>query len=95
MWNCSVARQCMSTYCLADTSHAALVHWDIFEHPLYSLDLPSLNFSLFPKMKEHLAGKRFTNDEDLKEAVITWLNTRRPHDMKWIYTNSAKVQEVP
>ena len=27
-------------------------------------------------MKEHLAGKRFTNDEDLKDAVVTWLNNQ-------------------
>ena len=44
-------------------------HWDIFEHPLYSLDLAPLEFFLFLKMKENLAGKRFTNDEDLRNAV--------------------------
>ena len=43
-------------------------HWDIFEHPPYSPDLASSDFFLFSKMKEHLAGKHFTNDEDLKDA---------------------------
>ena len=33
------------------------------------------NFSLFPKMKEHLAGKPFAND-DPKDAVVTWLNNQ-------------------
>ena len=27
-------------------------------------------------MKEHLAGKCFANDEDLKDAVVTWLNSQ-------------------
>ena len=44
-------------------------HWDIFEHSPYSSDLAPSNFLLFPKMKEHLTGKRFANDEDLKNAV--------------------------
>ena len=44
------------------------MHWDIVEHP-YSPDLAPSDFFLFPKMKEHLAGKRFVNDEDLKNAV--------------------------
>ena len=39
---------------------------------------------LFPKMKEHLFGKRFANDEDLEYAG--WI-TRRPHGMKRVYTN--------
>ena len=34
----------------------------------YSPDLEPSDFFLFPKMKEHLAGKRFTSDEDLKDA---------------------------
>ena len=51
-------------------------HWEIFEHPPYSPDLAPSDFSLFPKLKEHLADKRFANDEDLKDAG--WI-TRRPH----------------
>ena len=41
----------------------------------YSTDLTPADFSLFPKI-EHLAGKRFANDEDLKDAILTWLNNR-------------------
>ena len=51
-------------------------HWDIFEHPTYSPDLAPSEFSPFPNMKEHLAGKRFANDEDLKGTVVTWLNNQ-------------------
>ena len=47
----------------------AQFHWGIFEDLPYNSDLASSDFFLFPKMKEHLAGKRFANDEDLKNAV--------------------------
>ena len=47
-------------------------------------DLAPLDLFLFPKMKEHFAGKRFVNDEDMKDAVSI---TRRPHGMKRVYTN--------
>ena len=59
-------------------------HWDIFEHPPHTADLTPSDFFLFPKMKEYLAGKRFVNDEDLKDAVLI---IRRLHGMKRIYTN--------
>jgi len=45
-------------------------HWDTFDHPPYSPDLALSDFYLFSKMKEHLAGKRFTDDEDLQHAVM-------------------------
>ena len=44
-------------------------HWDIFEHPLYRLDLAQSYFFQFSKMKEHSACRpnRFSC-EDLKDA---------------------------
>jgi len=51
-------------------------HWDTFDHPPYSPDLAPSDFYLFSKMKEHLAVKRFTDDEDLQHAVIDWLNSQ-------------------
>ena len=59
-------------------------HWDIFEHPPYSPDMAPSDFFLFSKMKEHLARKCFTNDEDLKDGG--WI-TRQPHGMRRVYTN--------
>ena len=67
-------------------------HWDIFEHPPYNPDLAPSDFLLFSKMKDHLAGKRFANDEDLKDAG--WI-TRRPHGMKWCQgTTSALISKA-
>ena len=42
----------------------------------YSPDLAPSDFYLFSKMKEYLAGKRFTDDEDLQHAVMDWLNSQ-------------------
>ena len=51
-------------------------HWDTFGHPPYSPDLAPSDFYLFLKMKGHLAGRRFTDDEDLQHAVVDWLNSQ-------------------
>ena len=37
----------------------------------YSPKLAPSDFFLFPKMKEHHVGKRFANDKDLQNAVVT------------------------
>ena len=51
-------------------------HWDTFDHPPYSPVLAPSDFHLFLKMKEHLAGKRHADDEDLQHAVVDWLNSQ-------------------
>ena len=48
-------------------------HYDIFGSPPCSPDLAPSDFFLFLKMKEHIAGKRFAKDENLKNAsTATW-----------------------
>ncbi|GBO17806.1 hypothetical protein AVEN_152303-1 [Araneus ventricosus] len=42
--------------------------------PPYSPDLAPSDFHLLLKLKEFLGGKRFRSDEELENAVITWLN---------------------
>ena len=41
-------------------------------HPPYSPDLAPLDYFLFRVMKTFLRGKRFSSDEKVKEAVMTW-----------------------
>jgi histone-lysine N-methyltransferase SETMAR len=48
--------------------------WQVFEHPAYSPDLALSDFHLFPKSKEFLGGRCFKSDEDVKDAVMEWLN---------------------
>jgi len=52
--------------------HSVGTHLTILPSP----DLAPLDFYLFSKMKEHLVGKRFTDDEDLHHAVVDWLNSQ-------------------
>ncbi|KAK7575531.1 hypothetical protein V9T40_011817 [Parthenolecanium corni] len=43
--------------------------WSIMTHPPYSPDLAPSDFHLFPALKRHLGGRRFTSDEEVKIAV--------------------------
>ncbi|CAH2103708.1 unnamed protein product [Euphydryas editha] len=52
------------------------VGFDILNYPPYSLDLaPSDNY-LFPKMKKELRGKKFTTDDEVKEAVSAYFEDK-------------------
>ena len=43
------------------------------DHPPYSPDLAPSDFHLFIHIKKFLGGKRFDDDDDLKDAVQKWL----------------------
>jgi len=43
--------------------------FSVLPHPPYSPDLAPSYFHLFPKLKEHLKGQRFSCDEEVKSAV--------------------------
>jgi len=45
----------------------------VLPHPPYSPDLAPSDFHLFPKLKEHLMGQRFSCDEEVKSAVRKWV----------------------
>lgn len=42
-------------------------------HPPYSLDLARSDFHLFPNLKKDLAGRRYTKDDEVIDAVDTYL----------------------
>ena len=42
------------------------------DHPPYSTDLALNDFHLFLHLKEHLAGKKFDDDDEVQEEVMTW-----------------------
>ena len=50
--------------------------WELLDHPPYIPDLAPSDFHVFPKLKEYLGGKRFENDDVLKETVTNWLNAQ-------------------
>jgi len=41
-------------------------------HPPYSPDLAPSDYFLYRVMKNFFRGKRFSSDEEVKEAVTTW-----------------------
>jgi len=46
--------------------------WDILDHPPYSPDIAPSDFHLFLRLKKHLAGKKFDDDDEVQKEVMTW-----------------------
>ena len=42
-------------------------------HPQYSADLAPSDYHLFPYLKQHLCGKRFSTNDELKYVTEQWL----------------------
>ena len=42
------------------------------DHPSYSSDLAPSDFHLFLHLKKHVAGKKFDDDYEVQEEVLTW-----------------------
>ena len=61
-----VARQCLSIYCCPHC-------WNT---PQYSPDLAPFDYHLFGPLKEALRSRRFTSDQELKEAVHALLTAQ-------------------
>jgi histone-lysine N-methyltransferase SETMAR len=49
------------------------LQWEFLEHPPYSPDLSPSDFHLFGSLKNHLGGKRFSDDEEVETEVRKWL----------------------
>ena len=47
--------------------------FEVFKHPPYSSNLAPLDFHLFGPNKEHLRGHKFADDNEVMEAVQSWL----------------------
>lgn len=47
--------------------------FEVLAHPPYSPDLAPSDYHLFGPLKETLRGRRFTSDQEMKEAVHAWL----------------------
>ena len=47
--------------------------FELLQHPPYSPDLSPSDYHIFGPLKEALRGRRFASDEEVKEAVHTWL----------------------
>jgi hypothetical protein len=52
------------------------LRFEVLDHPAYSPDLALLDFHLFGPLKEALRGRRFADDDKVKEAEHDWLCTQ-------------------
>jgi transposase len=47
--------------------------FEVLKHPPYSPDLAPSDFHLFGHLKEHMLGQNFADDNEVMEAVQSWL----------------------
>lgn len=52
------------------------VGFDIIDHPPYSPDLAPSDYYLFPNLKRELRGKKFSTDEEVKDAVSAYFSEK-------------------
>lgn len=50
--------------------------FEIINHPPYSPELAPCNYYLFPNMKKELRGKKFSSDEEEKDAVSAYFEDK-------------------
>jgi len=64
----------------------------VLPHPPYSPELAPSDFHLFPKLKEHLKGQRFSCDEEVKSAVRKWFQKQNTNFYKDGFKKKKLVQ---
>jgi histone-lysine N-methyltransferase SETMAR len=52
--------------------------FESLSHPPYSPDLAPSDFHFFPHLKRDLKGTNFTSDDEVKQAVTSWIKERTP-----------------
>ena len=52
--------------------------FEVLSHPPYSPDLVPSYFHFFPHLKRDLKGTHFNSDDEVKQAVTSWIKQRTP-----------------
>jgi len=52
--------------------------FEVLSHLPYSSDLTTNNFHFFPHLKRDLKVTHFTSDDEVKQAVTSWIKQRTP-----------------
>jgi transposase len=65
------------------TAHATIdaletLKFEVLSHLPYSPDLVPSDFHFFPHLKRDLKGTHFTSDDEVKQAVTSWIKQRTP-----------------
>jgi hypothetical protein len=50
-----------------------MLKFEVLSHPPYSLDLAPSDFHFFPRLKRDLKGTHFTSDDEVNQAVTSWV----------------------
>jgi len=58
--------------------HVLTLKFEVLSHPPYSPDLAPRDFHFFPHLKRVLKGSHFTSDDEVKQAVTSWIKQRTP-----------------
>jgi len=68
--------------------------FDVLSHPPYSPDLAPSDFHLFPHLKRDLKGTHFTSDDEVEQAVTSWIKQRTPETWKRCIVKHNFITEV-
>ena len=52
--------------------------FEVLSHPPYSPDLAPSDFHFLPHLKRDLKGTHFTSDDEVNQAVTSWIKQRTP-----------------
>ena len=52
------------------------LEWEVLQHPPYSPDLAPTDYHLFRSLSNQMSGITFTNDEDLKNWLTNYFESR-------------------
>jgi histone-lysine N-methyltransferase SETMAR len=52
--------------------------FEVLSHSPYSLDLAPSDLNFFPRLKRDLKGTHFASDDEVKQAVTSWIKQRTP-----------------
>jgi len=53
-----------------------MLKFEVLSHPPHSPDLAPSYFHFFPHLKRDLKGTHFTSDDEVKQAVTSWIKQR-------------------
>lgn len=67
-----------------------ILGWDVLPHPLCSPDLAPSDYRIFTKLKDHVSGMHFSNDEEVKDAVKLGAEGDRRGVQHWYTTNLSQ-----
>jgi histone-lysine N-methyltransferase SETMAR len=49
------------------------LHSEVMKHPTYTPELAPLDYYLFPNLKKHLTGRKFSSTKEATLAADRWL----------------------